>query len=262
MSAQEAPSPAPSPAPRRRVGTLGLVASLPILAALTVLYTLVLVALVAVVARVSGAAALAPFARLPDGFGAATREGPPGTVAFLVGSMLYVGAIAAVLTLARAWGGPGWRSLVALERWRPRAVRDVALLTGAALVYGVVAGLVLGYVAPQTSPWDGVIKGRALAIASFALIVVLAPIAEELVFRGWAYTALRARWGFGSALGATSTIFALMHWEKTHIYAIAVLPVGVLLGVARERSGSVTASMILHAAFNFCGWVALVAGIG
>ena len=176
--------------------------------------------------------------------------------------LVYVGAICAVVTLARVWGGRGWRALLALVAWRPGAVRDVALLTLAALVYGVVAGLVLGTFAPDTSPWNGLLEGRSVAVASFLLIVVLAPLAEELVFRGWAYTALRARWGFGSALGATSTIFALMHWEKTHIYALAVLPVGCLLGVARERSGSVTASMILHATFNFCGWAALVAGIG
>lgn len=256
MSAQETPD------PRRRVGTLGLIASVPILAALTVIFTLVNIGIAIGVARLSGDPALEPLAKLWQQLGPGVQSRSSPGLAFFIGMLVYVGAICAVVTLARVWGGRGWRVLLALVAWRPRAVRDVALLTLAALVYGVVAGLALGYFAPQTSPWDGLVKGRSVAIASFLLIVVLAPVAEELVFRGWAYTALRARWGFGSALGATSTIFALMHWEKTHLYALAVLPVGCLLGVARERSGSVTASMILHATFNFCGWAALVAGIG
>ena len=76
------------------------------------------------------------------------------------------------------------------------------MLTLAALVYGVVAGLVLGTFAPDTSPWNGLLEGRSVAVASFLLIVVLAPLAEivpDARIAGARVADLLARLGLGGA---------------------------------------------------------------
>ena len=82
------------------------------------------------------------------------------------------------------------------------------------------------------------------------LAVVMAPLAEELFFRGWLYTSLRARFSFVTALTVTSVLFGLAHFEKTGIYALAVMPVGFVLGFVRERTGSVVATIAIHAIYN------------
>lgn len=80
--------------------------------------------------------------------------------------------------------------------------------------------------------------------------IIGAPIVEELVFRGFIFTAVRARWGFGWALGLTSVLFAAMHFDPTGVYALLVLPSAFLLGWLREKTGGIYAPILVHMTFN------------
>ena len=88
--------------------------------------------------------------------------------------------------------------------------------------------------------------GRAVLIA---LVVTLVPaVTEELFFRGLVQSRLAAIWHPGAAILLTSVVFALVHIDVQHI--IAVLPIGLYLGWAAWRGGSVWLSMLLHALNN------------
>jgi membrane protease YdiL (CAAX protease family) len=90
-------------------------------------------------------------------------------------------------------------------------------------------------------------------------LLVLASIAEEIVFRGGLQRLLR-RWPSGrtswqsisTANVLTSAVFALAHlWNHPPVAALGVLPVSLLLGWAYERSGQRLAPPIaLHLYFN------------
>jgi uncharacterized protein len=80
--------------------------------------------------------------------------------------------------------------------------------------------------------------------------VIGAPVAEELVFRGLIFTAIRERWGYAWALGLSSVVFAAMHFDPTGVYALLVLPSAVLLGWLREKTGGIYAPILAHATFN------------
>ena len=82
------------------------------------------------------------------------------------------------------------------------------------------------------------------------LAVLLGPLAEEVLFRGWMYTSLRAGFGVPVAVLVTSVLFALAHWESTHLYALAVFPVGLALAFVRERTGGIAGSFVFHACYN------------
>jgi membrane protease YdiL (CAAX protease family) len=78
--------------------------------------------------------------------------------------------------------------------------------------------------------------------------VLLAPLAEELCFRGWLWTGLRRHWGAlptGALTGMT--------WLGLHSANIIVwlLPVAVMLSVARHFGQSVRASIALHMLYSF-----------
>ena len=88
------------------------------------------------------------------------------------------------------------------------------------------------------------------SIALLALAVIFAPIAEELLFRGWIYTSLRFRLGMWPAMVISALLFGLAHYESTHLYALAVFPLGLVLAALRERTGSTRTSMLFHAANN------------
>ena len=167
---------------------------------------------------------------------------------FVVGSLLYAAAMLAILSLARLRGGRDWRGLVA---WRPFAPDAFYwFLVAGAVVYGLVAGYVIVKIHPEAKGWLVMPREARGLVALFALAVVMAPLTEELLFRGWIYTSLRARFGVAASIVVTGALFACAHWERTHLYALAVLPVGLLLGYVRERSGGLRAGLYMHSIYN------------
>jgi membrane protease YdiL (CAAX protease family) len=82
---------------------------------------------------------------------------------------------------------------------------------------------------------------------NFLAIVIVAPVVEELTFRGLGYSVLRpfGRW---TAIVLVGVAFGLAHG------LVQALPVLVAFGAGlaylRDRTDSVYPGMILHAAFN------------
>jgi membrane protease YdiL (CAAX protease family) len=100
------------------------------------------------------------------------------------------------------------------------------------------------------------IPGWQLAIMGFTAIV-LAPVAEEALFRGVLYTTLRQRGYHGLAYLGTSALFALIHFN-IH----AMLPLFFLSLVwtwLYERTGNLLAPIAAHVLFNAINFVAIVA---
>jgi membrane protease YdiL (CAAX protease family) len=102
-------------------------------------------------------------------------------------------------------------------------------------------------------PWDFRPWLAAPLLASIlrvAAVGILGPVAEELIFRGWFWGALRTRVGPALAIVVTAAGWAALHYE----YGLAVLGVilvdGLLLGLARWRTGSVYPPIVMHILYN------------
>jgi membrane protease YdiL (CAAX protease family) len=80
---------------------------------------------------------------------------------------------------------------------------------------------------------------------------VVAPVYEELLFRGYVFRGLSRSAGPVVAIIVSSLLFAGFHGDPLH--AIAVLPMGLLLGWLRWRTGSIWPSMIAHG-LNLAIW--------
>lgn len=92
-------------------------------------------------------------------------------------------------------------------------------------------------------------------LAFFILMAtVVAPISEELFFRGLAYPALKRRLGRLPALLAANLLFALVHQDGQAF--LPLLALGMFWTILYERTGSLLLPMALHAAFN--GMMALL----
>lgn len=193
---------------------------------------------------------LVPGARL---FRKATGLDATGVGFALAASLLaYFALSVAVLIEARLRGRSRWRDVVAWFPWNPlRSDRRIYVIAAAALAYGFLADFALHYFHPQSGSWLTMPDNPAGAVALAIVAVVSAPLAEELLFRGWIYTDLRRHFGFVTTLIVTSAIFAWLHYESTHLYALAVFPIGLALGTMREITGSVKPSIVFHAFNNF-----------
>ena len=89
-------------------------------------------------------------------------------------------------------------------------------------------------------------------------IVVVAPVVEELVFRGFAFKGLeRSRIGALGAILATSLGWAALHLQYD-LYGIGTVFVGgLLLGVARIKSNSIYVPIMMHALWSLIATIEL-----
>jgi membrane protease YdiL (CAAX protease family) len=78
--------------------------------------------------------------------------------------------------------------------------------------------------------------------------VVLTPLAEELLFRGVLYQALRRTMPVGSAALFSALIFAGMHLSIVLFVPLALM--GFVLALLFERSGSLIPTILVHACNN------------
>ena len=79
--------------------------------------------------------------------------------------------------------------------------------------------------------------------------VIMAPVLEETVFRGFLLPSLTRWMSVPWALGVSTSVFALVHEHNTGD-TIQLLAVGAMAGVAYCRTRNLAASMLVHATFN------------
>lgn len=229
------------------------------------------------------------------------RENPPGLpglgTAFLgvvVGAALSLG----VALLLIAWDRPGGRamalaitqlalwspligacvivsrrrgtgSLVRDFAWRFRP-RDIGFGLAGSLAGRVMAGVVVAPIpapffdlrAPDRSFFEEVVDGSAEWVVLVAIVVVGAPLVEELFFRGLLQPRLVARFGTARGLTATAILFGAAHlaaWQGTItlLYALSVAGAGMVLGVIRHYSATLGAPTMAHAFFNLQAVIAV-----
>lgn len=184
----------------------------------------------------------------------------------LIGELLQAGVFVGVVALMVV--GPGalrWHEM-GLSRSSAEAARG---LLGGAVFAGpiILVTSVVGYLAVQIAgvapesplPPTGTSAGLVLHLVAGAAI---APVAEELVFRGFALTAWRRSGGATRAIVLSSVFFVLAHvlfvggdkFAQTAALAfvggVVRVPIAFALGWLYVRTGSLWGPIGLHAAFN------------
>ena len=81
-------------------------------------------------------------------------------------------------------------------------------------------------------------------IITFIALVVLAPITEELIFRGFLYGKLRSRLSALPAIIVVSVLFGLMHGQWNVGIVVGVM--SIFLCIARELTGTIYAGILMH----------------
>lgn len=97
-------------------------------------------------------------------------------------------------------------------------------------------------------------SGLGLAVIGVSVVVV-APVVEELFFRGLLLGAMQHRWGTAAAVAASSIVFGATHFQLLQLPALAT--VGAIFAVSAVRTGRLATAIAVHAAFNATTFVAL-----
>jgi membrane protease YdiL (CAAX protease family) len=102
----------------------------------------------------------------------------------------------------------------------------------------------------SVSPW--------LTLLGSLLVVVLAPLAEELFFRGWLWTGLRKHWSARPTGLVTAAIWLVLHLERGVGYVVLLLFPAVMLTIARQVGKSVRSTVAMHAIYNLAVDIPLI----
>lgn len=176
---------------------------------------------------------------------------------------VLVYAVAIALAVAVPWFALKqkltWRDVgleQTLPRWRDIALAPLAFIVSmiaTAVVMGVAASLLPGVdlETEQQVGFENLTERYEMLLAFFTL-VVLAPICEELLFRGYFYGRVRRYYNALWTIALTSVVFGLMH-----VYAGPGMPLqwnvmigttvlAIFIGLLREYTGSIWAGILLH----------------
>jgi membrane protease YdiL (CAAX protease family) len=199
---------------------------------------------------------------LPSGFLGAVlvrtlHIGSTAARTLLFQCLLYAILLGAMyLLIAVRYRQPFWRSL----GWTIPRFGFVECIVGGPLLALGTSLLGAAFKAPQVKdPIGNLITSRFSLAIVMLFLVVLGPVFEELVFRGFLYPLLAKSLGAAAGIVLTTIPFALLHgaqnqwaWQQITMIGIA----GAVFGYARYRTGSTAASTMLHCGFNLMGAVA------
>lgn len=198
-------------------------------------------------------------------------EGSVGLAATLVVDVVFIAVMAFWLTRRH----PGWVRSLGLP---PPGRRLRAFGWGAGmgvLLYPTIAiaiGLPLSFLlealsgeqatTPEQVPTDLSTAGKAMAVL---LAVAVAPLMEELFYRGVLFRAIRDRYGFWVGASLSALLFGLVHfvpapWQDTVLLQAAMVFTGFAFAWIYERKRTIVASIGAHVVFNVIGITLILSG--
>jgi membrane protease YdiL (CAAX protease family) len=167
------------------------------------------------------------------------------------GAILYLYLMVLGRTPAPFWRTIGWRPLSSgAGSFRANAMQ---FLTGGAVLALVVSFVGAFLNSKQTLPIEQLLKARVSMMLFAVLGVLVAPLVEETIFRGFLYPIIARRTGVTAGIAITGTLFGMLHavqlWGGWGQIALLIV-VGIVLTWVRARTGTVTASYFVHLGYN------------
>ena len=129
----------------------------------------------------------------------------------------------------------------------------IVAIVGSTLIVSVLVTLTGSEATPEQVLTQGITDTPVQLLLTVLAAVVMAPIAEELLFRGLLHRGLRRRMHVVPATLLSSALFAVVHVEVAASQPLALIGltfVGVVLAIAHERTGSLLVPVVIHATHN------------
>lgn len=130
----------------------------------------------------------------------------------------------------------------------------VIVIATVALIFGIISPV--STLIPMPEVFKDMFRSMLddTGVAGFVMLVIAAPIFEELIFRGIMLEGLLRKYSPQTSIFLSSFLFGLVHLNPWQFITGFIL--GIFLGWVYYNTRSVLPSIIIHAAANFCSFVA------
>jgi len=167
----------------------------------------------------------------------------------IIGYLLLFGALRLIFRLE--YGRPFWQSL----GWTPmRLPAAQVAIAGVATALGVaMAGSVIHLPEGPNPMKDLVMQGGVSLVLLAAFGVGVAPLCEELAFRGFLQPLLVRSFGGVVGILVPAVAFGLLHYPEygnSWRHALLLSAAGACFGAMRHFTRSTKAAVLMHAAYN------------
>jgi len=254
VDATPPPTPAPPPSPEReslsrssatiaaRISWGWGTVVIGLLVAIAIFFGLVL-------AIVGGLAAL----------GIEPEENSPGGLA--LNTLLYVTFLGVPWAVASRGGRSATQALgIQGIRWRQIWWVPVGLvMTYAAMIAFVLLQQLVG-IEPEGNLDSDLLADRGTVVVAIIAIGIVAPIAEEIFFRGFIFAGVTRSAGIIPGLLVSGLLFGAAHLQLSLLIPFSA--VGVVFAFLYLRTRSIYASMLVHGAFNMISLTLAISGVG
>ncbi|HUB77973.1 MAG TPA: type II CAAX endopeptidase family protein [Bryobacteraceae bacterium] len=184
------------------------------------------------------------------------RAGVAAVSEMLIGYALLFGILMLIFRIQ--YDRPFWRSLG--WTWSGVPIMECVLFGfGTTIGVGIVAWLI--HSPPSSGPLMDMMKDRSTLILLAIFGTTVAPLAEELAFRGFLQPLLVRNLGAIAGVALAAALFGGLHfseygdsWRSALLVALA----GAAFGTVRQWTGSTAAAAVMHASFNGLQFVALL----
>ena len=171
-------------------------------------------------------------------------------------SFMYVFLVGALyLVIVWRYGNPFWSAL----GWTFEIPYGWLLMVSGPVLTIVLSALGVLLRAPaDSSQIEGLIKSRASLTAVMLFGVVLAPIFEEMLFRGFLFPLLARSVGPWLGILLTALPFGLLHGAQNHWAwqpIVLIGMAGIVFGYVRYKTRSTTSAFVIHSAYNATGFL-------
>ena len=136
----------------------------------------------------------------------------------------------------------------------------IAVIGGVLLAFLVSAIAALLHTPQVPSPVESLMSSPVLLTLFGVMAVTVAPLFEEMMFRGFLQPLLSRTFGVAAGILTTAVIFGALHAPEYSFawqYALAVSIVGAVLGWVRFTANSIIPSTVMHGAYNTVFVIAL-----
>jgi membrane protease YdiL (CAAX protease family) len=151
------------------------------------------------------------------------------------------------------WRAVGWRRASVLRTLKYLGGLLLAFILLANLAFVIVKYFVPGFNADQPQTNDFIAAKDAHRGLAFLALVVLPPIFEETMFRGFMFPALSKRFGLVWGAVVSSVVFGLAHGQP-NLFVYTFL-LGLFLSFMYTRLGSIVPGILLHMLNNYLAFL-------
>jgi len=181
-------------------------------------------------------------------------------------TVITAGSALLVVVLLRAFVVPRGRGTLRADLGLMVRFSDWPWVAVGVLLQGVAFGMIaLIESVAGSEPQQEVVRAierssSGVRVLGAIAVVVFAPVAEELLFRGLLLRGLLRRFGAAAAVLISGVVFGAVHLIDPSAAALLapLVLVGVVAGVLAVRSGDLSRSILLHGGFNLLSAVLLL----